>query len=120
MVHASRMMRGSSFTLPVNQGYGNEEEYLSVVLTNVYLSEKGQTVFRANHDFPPNRALLRPDKFLDNVQGVDLSPKVLIERFRLRTPDFYTAYAAIDATSAPFNPIREFDKRRLAGQIKFK
>ena len=74
MVHASRMMRGRSFALPVNQGYGNEEEYISVVLTNVYLSEKGQTVFRANHDFPPNRALLRPDKFLDNVQGVDLSP----------------------------------------------
>ena len=119
MVHASRMMRGRSFALPVNQGYGNEEEYISVVLTNVYLSEKGQTVFRANHDFPPNRTLLRPDKFLDNVQGVDLSPKVLIERFRLSTPDFYRAYAAIDATSAPFNPIREFDKRRLAGQIKF-
>jgi hypothetical protein len=119
MVHASRMMRGRSFALRVNQGYDNEEEYISVVLTNVYLSEKGQPVFRANHDFPPNRALLHPDKFLDNVQGVDLSPKVLIERFRLSTPDFYRAYAAIDATSAPFNPIREFDKRRLAGQIKF-
>jgi hypothetical protein len=118
MVHASRMMRGRMFALPVSQGYTNEEEYISVVLTNVYMSEKGQRTFRANHEFP-SKTLLHPEKFLDNVQGVDMAPLVLIERFRLNTPDFYRAFAAIEATSAPFNPIRDFERRRAAGKIKF-
>ena len=119
MVHASRLMRGVAYFMPVNQGYDHEEEYLSVLMTNVYLSEKGQTTFRARHQLP-NVPLRQEEKFLDNVQGVDMPPIYLIERFRLRTPSFYRDYANIPAASAKFNPIREFDQRRRAGKIKFK
>jgi len=35
--------------MPVNKGYDDIEEYLAVVLTNIYLSDKGQDVFRGSH-----------------------------------------------------------------------
>lgn len=118
MVHATRMMHGVSYLIPVNHGYTDEEEYLGVVLTNVYLSEKRKTVFRGGHKdgSPP---LKQPEKFLDNIQGIDMSPLVLIERFRLRSPKLYDAFAKITEDSAAFNPIREFEQRRRDGKIKF-
>jgi hypothetical protein len=89
------------------------------MLTNVFMSEKHQTDFRARHQLP-NTKLLQPEKFLDNVQGVDLSPIVLIERFRLNNRKFYEAYAGIPATSAAFNPVREFAERKQAGTLRIR
>jgi hypothetical protein len=119
MVHASRFMRGVAFRLPVNQGYSNEEEYISVVMTNVYLSEKGEPQLRGRHA-RPNIPLPEPEKFLDNYQNINLSPIVLIERFRLSTPRFYLHYSGIPANSAPFNPFREFRDRKKAGTLTIK
>jgi len=119
MVHALRLMTGTLHAMPVSQGYEHEEEYLAIVLTNVYMSEKRQTDFRARHT-RPNIKLQQPEKFLDNVQGVDLPPIVMIERFRLSNPGFYKAYADIPASSAAFNPVREFRERDRAGKIKRK
>jgi hypothetical protein len=119
MVHVSRCMRGVAFRLPVNQGYSNEEEYISVVMTNVYLSEKGEPQLRGRHA-RPNIPLPEPEKFLDNYQKISMSPIVLIERFRLRTPHFYRLYSEIPANSAPFNPFREFRDRKKAGTLKIK
>jgi hypothetical protein len=118
MVHASRMMHGVSYSIPVNQGYTDEEEYLGVVLTNVYLSEKRKTAFRGGQK-AGSPSLKQPDKFLDNVQGTDMAPIVLIERFRLRSPKLYDAFAKIGEESASFNPIRDFEKRRKDGKIRF-
>src|SRR5207342_856269 len=42
MVHASRTMRGVSDRKTASRRYGDEEEYIAVVLTNIYMSEKGQ------------------------------------------------------------------------------
>ncbi len=42
MVHSSREMGGKFDAVPVNAGYGDAEEYLAIVLTNIYLSDKGQ------------------------------------------------------------------------------
>src|SRR5262249_50774702 len=49
MVHAARDMKGVSYLLPMAKGYENEEEFLAIVITNVYLSEKGQTALAADH-----------------------------------------------------------------------
>src|SRR5258707_13584680 len=49
LVHASRQMRGVLNQMPVNKGYHNSEEYLAGGLTNIYMSDKGQDAFRANH-----------------------------------------------------------------------
>jgi hypothetical protein len=127
LVHALRMMRGVQTVLPVNQNYHDEEEYLAIVLSNVYLSEKRQTVFRGaerifiNDDNKYNTIPLRqPENFLDNAQGVTMSPMVLIERMRLSMPKLYCAFANITPDSAAFNPVREFEKRRKAGKVSFK
>jgi hypothetical protein len=50
MVHALRDMQGLSNPVPtVNTSYLNEEEFLAIVVANVYVSAKGGTKFRANH-----------------------------------------------------------------------
>src|SRR5262249_32352319 len=108
MVHASRDMRGVTFFGPgVNRDYENREEYLAVALTNVYLSEKGQRYFRADHGFPP-RVLIDPEKWLDNGQWANLPPEQLIEDFRIRQPTFYDALAKVEAW---FNPVKQHKER---------
>ena len=59
--------------------YENEEEYLAVVITNIYLSEKwgGTDWLRSGHDNP--RKLTDPDEFLDNSEGIDYPPRALIQ-----------------------------------------
>ena len=44
LVHVSRQLRGKMTGLPVTGvgNFGNEEEYLATVITNLYLSEKGK------------------------------------------------------------------------------
>lgn len=116
MIHAARIMRGVAYMMPVNQGYENEEEYLSVVISNIYISDKtkGTGALRADHEREAH-VLLQPEKFLSNVQGVNLSPITLIERFRLRTERFYKDLAAVKTR---FNPIRQFEQLRKAGKIR--
>ena len=111
LVHASRKMRGRAYRKPVNAGYDNEEEYISVVLTNIYLSHKRQTVFRANHH--GHERLLYPEKFLSNIQKVDLSPEELIERFRHTTLPFYFNIMRIPDETVWFNPVREYERARF-------
>ncbi|GJE61750.1 M91 family zinc metallopeptidase [Methylobacterium trifolii] len=111
LVHASRQMRGRAYGMPVNAGYDNEEEYISVVLSNIYLSHKRQTVFRANHHgFHP---LPQPERFLDNVQKVNLPPEELIERLRHTTLPFYYAIMRIPDETAWFNPVRDYERARF-------
>jgi hypothetical protein len=54
--------------MPVNKGYDNIEEYLAVVLTNIYMSDKGQDVFRANHVSGTTMRGADADNFLHNSQ----------------------------------------------------
>ena len=48
LAHATRMMHGRMTHLPIvgRGGYGNIEEYFATVITNIYLSDKGQTALR--------------------------------------------------------------------------
>ena len=113
LVHAARTIHGwDSSSEKVNKGYTNEEEYLAIVVSNVYLSEKGKRNYRAGHD---NRAVLPdPEGFLNNAQNVNLSPRDLIARFRMRQLEFYQDLADIPADRAAFNPIRQFDEELKA------
>jgi hypothetical protein len=79
LVHASRIISGVQyFGLHVDQDYENREEYIAVVLTNIYLAEKGRTKLRADHSFhddnPKLRILIDPKNFLKNPQGVNVPP----------------------------------------------
>ena len=106
MVHGVRKMRGVTATAtPVDKGYKNEEEYITVVLSNIYLAEKGKTTLRGSHsDFDP---LPQPRDFLTNPQRTSISPKQLLQSFKTAQPDFYDALEKIPEHKAWRNPIRE-------------
>ena len=96
----------------MDKGYTNEEEYTAIVLSNIYLSEKGKRNFRAAHN--NMAALPNPEGFLNNAQNVNLSPRDLIAGFGSKQPEFYSDLAAIPANRAAFNPIREYDEELKA------
>src|SRR5262249_52782436 len=109
LVHASRIISGVQYLQHVDHDYDNQEEYLAVVLTNIFLAEKGQTKLRADHSFhddnPKLRILIDPKHFLKNPQGVNITPLELIGSFKIRQPILYGALADIPKSVAWFNPI---------------
>jgi hypothetical protein len=116
LVHASRDMRGVSYSMGVNRGYDNEEEYIAVVLTNIYLSNKGQTRLRASHH--GFATLDHSERFFNNGQHVGLSPRTLMARFYLHQRIFFNDLAQIPEAFARFNPAREFDALMKSGKIQ--
>jgi hypothetical protein len=111
LVHAERSLEGVTYFMPVGNRYDNEEEYLAVVLTNIYLSSKGVLTLRGNHY---EGALISPEKFLDNVQQVDEEPRMLLERFRLRQPTFFDMLAK--PALAKFNPVLQYGEELKSGK----
>jgi hypothetical protein len=105
LVHATRARAGAVNLRSVNPGYSNEEEFIAVVLANIYLSEKtgGKRWLRGNYE--TQLFLEDPDGFLDNSQKISPSPRELLERFPSFQPGFFYALAAIDV---PFNPVKQF------------
>jgi Effector protein len=98
LVHASRQLRGVQTLSPVSGGYDNEEEYMAIIITDLYLSEKGKPLRlghggagRTGHEVtlgrktyivydpgPKNSYLMKePDKFYENADGVEhVAPQV--------------------------------------------
>jgi hypothetical protein len=108
LVHACRDVRGMSYMMAVSGNYDNEEEYLAIVIVNVYLSEKGKTDLRANHK--GHTVLKDPDKFLD-LKTVDLKPRVLIERLRQIHGTLYDSLSRI-GPPVKFNPFFQYEQQR--------
>jgi Effector protein len=116
LVHASRRIIGEDrkWKRSVNQNYHNSEEYLAIVVTNIYLSDKKQTVFVGDHLGAKNSRSLtgwQRDHFLENSQNVDLSPMQLLTEFRESQPSFYYALAKLPPHKPKFNPVREHEHR---------
>jgi len=111
LVHASRTMRGVSDKKIVTRGYGDQEEYIAVVLTNIYMSEKGQRVFAGSHGSKILQGL-DLEFFLDNSQHVNLSPMQLLDKFRWSQPAFYKAVADLPPERPKYNWVRLHRDRR--------
>jgi Effector protein len=109
MVHATRAMFGTMDKTKVEPGYANKEEYIAVVVTNIYLAEKApdkrHPSLRANEvsfDELQNAA-----KFVDNVQGINISPRQLMkEMFNGRQRPFFVALGKLPAAKVWWNPAR--------------
>jgi len=95
-------MRGVSDKKIVTRGYGDQEEYIAVVLTNIYMSEKGQRVFAGSHGSKILQGL-DLEFFLDNSQHVNLSPMQLLDNFRWSQPAFYKALADLPPERPKYN-----------------
>jgi Effector protein len=101
LVHASREMRGVMDFVPVNSRWDDQEEYLAGILTNIYLSEKGQTIFSGGHDF----SSVSSDEANRNP------PVTLLENFKNSQPDFYRAVAHLP-NPPRHNLVKQYNWRR--------
>jgi Effector protein len=106
MIHALRMMQGKYNQIPTGDrfyGYENEEEYLAIIATNVYMSANGvdNDGLRGGHD---GHYALQPP--LNTSAGFLADPpnRKLMNIYRLVWADAFLAIASVDAA---FNPFRE-------------
>jgi len=110
MIHALRMMQGKYNTIPTGDrfyGYENEEEFLAIIVTNVYMSANGvdNDGLRGGHD---GHYALQPP--LNTSAGflADPTNRKLMNIYRLAWADTFLAIARVDAA---FNPFRELMNR---------
>ncbi|WP_163153136.1 M91 family zinc metallopeptidase [Bradyrhizobium uaiense] len=132
LVHASRMIAGVMNFAPADHWYQDSEEYLAVILTNIYVSDKGgPPLFRAFYgptegpykgkDPAPDDALWEAAVFLDNPQNTSPSPVQIIERFRLSQPDLYWRLAHLPPMGGlvrKYNWIYWYDQIRIKGRTR--
>ena len=97
-------MKGIVHSKAVDSNYVNEEEFVAIVVANVYLSEKKQRFLRATHAFHDRRitryvvgqktdVLPDPEKFLDNPQKMSPPPYQLLEKIRVRQRTLWDPWA---------------------------
>lgn len=85
-------------------GYEDVEEFVTILVSNIYLSEKGQKVFRASHGVPNVPLIL--DQAQSSSEGflTKASNLALVKQF-CETDPLAPKIANIDT---PFNPVRAF------------
>ena len=105
MVHALRYMQGKSNAIPTEdsaRGYDTEEEFLAIVVANVYMSAKKCTQLRADHH--GHRPLQPP---LNNSAGFltdSVNLKLMNIYYLIWKPIFL---ALSQVTGISFNPFHE-------------
>jgi hypothetical protein len=104
MVHALRMMQGQYNPVPTaNRFYDDEEEFLAIVVTNVYISQKdGAALLRGEHRdherlWPP---LNTSAGFVANKDNKDV-----LQNYRSKWLPTFTNLAKL--VTPQFNPFRE-------------
>jgi hypothetical protein len=103
MIHALRNLQGRRNPWPTeDKDYGNEEEFLAIVATNVYISAKGGTQLRANADghWPLKAPLNTSTGFLTDARNL----KILKIHQLIWQPTFGDLS---HVATAIFNPFRE-------------
>ena len=111
LVHAARFL-GSDHVFnndfnfywainPTLLGYENQEEFIAILLTNIYMSETGQKTLRLDHGSTQHPASMNgSSEFLSNGENL----KVIREFCRQHNE----IAPMIAKSTAPFNPIRAF------------
>jgi hypothetical protein len=107
LVHALRMMQGRFNAYPTEDGlagYDTEEEFLAIVVANVYMSSKGSQELRADHH--GTRPLMPP---LTTSSGFLAHPgnKHVMKIYQLVWQPVFRELARV--RTAPFNPFRQLE-----------
>ena len=100
----------------VDKGYGDKEEFLAVVVANIYMAEKKKRAFRESHS--GFHRLPHPEAFLDNAQNITPSPRKLLAEFRSEQRKFFKDLAAITEHDAWWNPVRTYEDEIAAARRK--
>ena len=100
LVHSLRHMAGvSAAANKLGDGYQNEEEFIAVILSNIYLAEKGRKSLRGGHD---GATMQQPENFLKNERY-----KQLLLKFKGEQRAFFDELSNIPKEKAWWNPLRE-------------
>lgn len=110
LMHATRKVRGIVHRMATDSGYGNLEEFLAVVVENMYRSEKGRPLYDYHHH------RIDPAKFLDS--DVTPSPRLLLGLMRANHPTLFEALAALSPGKPSFNPMRQVADAAKAAEKK--
>jgi hypothetical protein len=113
LVHATRDLEGvSAYKRTLKRAFPNEEEYVAVVITNIYISEtKPSAALRGGYgDSKHWPALVNPGRFLDNLAHLVPSPRDLLLTFSVDQNKLYADLAFWD--TIPFNPIAQIEKEK--------
>jgi hypothetical protein len=104
MVHALRMMQGVFNPVPTTGRYKNEEEFLALVITNVYISKKkGNKLLRP--DYQNHYGALEPKWSTSEGFLKDDENKRILEFYSTRWQPVFGLLGDVDT---PFNPFRPF------------
>jgi hypothetical protein len=112
LVHASRKMRGVASDPSVNKGYKNREEYIAIILANIYLSEKGWEKFIGNHSSQSRGAILSGEdaaNFLHNPQHVNVPPTTILQNFKDTQGDFYRDIVNLPPGHPKYNWVQQYE-----------
>src|SRR5262245_47106946 len=106
MVHALRKMQGLENSTPLDASYipqyGDTEEWLAILVENVYQSAKGRTVFRGAHDA---HTKLQPPQ---NTSEGFLSEPTYRSLLRGYYATWKPVFRNLAAVPANFNPFRAY------------
>jgi hypothetical protein len=99
LIHGLRHMAGvNARDNKLDNNFDNEEEFVAVALSNIYLAEKGRKFLRADHaDFKP---MAQPENFLKIPQN-----KRILLKFKGEQRAFFDELAKIPAKKAWWNPL---------------
>jgi hypothetical protein len=111
LVHAVMMSDGQSSGISgVDPKWGDEREFWTTQVENVYRSEKGVTKVRGSHD---DDSVIWDDteKLLDHKE-IRPPVRVLLEKFKTIESVVYDALARIPQAKAKYNPFREYKEEQ--------
>ncbi|BDC52392.1 hypothetical protein F183_A47070 [Bryobacterales bacterium F-183] len=107
LTHVYRQTTGQQTRVPLvgyAQKYENTEEFFSILVSNIYISETGGTLLRADHGTGVLRPeLTKPGAFFgDSPEGRSNRAALALTRIE---PGIFRKLARV--RSAPFNPLRD-------------
>jgi hypothetical protein len=107
LVHATRDLMGVASNMRVNRLFPDVEEYLAVVLADIYISETTPLAplrggYGDSHRFP---TLANPERFLDNLLHLHPSPRELLNTFWIDQKQLFEDLAFIIGIA--FNPVMQ-------------
>lgn len=116
IVHSLRMSQGIVSAVPTaTNEYVNEEEFLAIEITNVYLSARDGKAAKLNHSHATNDP--GDPEMDDPVQFVDESDNLFVLR---QHKDWAIFKELAKLKDIKFNPFYEFDRRAKADAAKKK
>jgi len=97
LTHACRLINGRFIARSMNGGYGNAEEFIATLVSNMFQSRKNRPLY----DY--HARTIDPRTFL--TSGFTPSPTEVLGLFRAAHASLF--FALKDLTDVPFNPIRQ-------------